>query len=89
MTGRRNGRGCAPASRLVGGGAAVLARAAKIKRIKIFAIGQVAAQTGFAVAAPHIGQHNVIACRYFLHTAADLLHHARAFMPEHDRQRHS
>jgi hypothetical protein len=61
-------------------GAAVFTGAPEIQRVEIRAVGQVAIQTRFAMAAPHVGQHHMVARRNFFDVAADLLNHTRAFV---------
>jgi hypothetical protein len=66
----------------------VFTRAAEVQRIEVRAIGEVAAQAGDAVAAPHVGQDDMVARLQLLDGSADLFDHACPFVSEHDRHGH-
>ncbi len=66
--------------------ASVFAGASEIQRVEVRAVGQVAVQTGFAMAAPHVGEHDVIARSDFLDVTADPFRDTGSFVTEHDGQ---
>jgi hypothetical protein len=65
--------------------ASILPRAAEIQWVEILAIGQGAAQTRFAMAAPHVRQYDVVARRDLFDASAHLFHNTGSFVAEHDR----